>query len=95
MQKMIQAHLYISGYVHSVGFRRFVQKEAMKRELTGWVRNLSDRRVEALVQGEKEKIEEVIALCHKGPMMAEVKSVNVTWGEGDEEFTTFDLLPTF
>jgi len=78
---MVQVRIFISGYVHGVGFRAFVQREALKRNLTGWVRNLSDRRVEAVIQGEKEKIEEVIALCHTGPVMAEVKSVNVTWKE--------------
>lgn len=95
---MKQAHIFISGYVHSVGFRRFVQKEAKRRGLTGWVRNLADRRVEAVLVSQhedgEERILEVIKKCHKGPMMAEVKSVNYFWEETNDVFDEFEILET-
>lgn len=99
---MKQAHIYISGYVHSVGFRRFVQKEAKQRNLRGWVRNLVDRRVEAVLQSPPDfedekgeaKIQEVIKLCHTGPMMAQVSSVNYVWEPASFEFKGFEILDT-
>ena len=106
---MVQLHLFIGGYVHSVGFRRFVQKEAEKLGLSGWVRNLKDRRVEVVAQssahstgsgqagsdqGAKKKLEKLIELCKKGPFMAEVKGVSVTWEEVKEEFSDFQILKT-
>lgn len=90
---MTQLHLFIGGYVHSVGFRRFVQSNGQKLGLVGWVRNLEDRRVEVLAQGEKEELEKLIAFCKKGPFMAEVKGVSVTWEEVKEELSDFRILP--
>jgi acylphosphatase len=91
---MTQTHLLIGGYVQSVGFRRFVQKEARKLGLTGWVRNLSDRRLEVVAQGSKEALEQLILLCRSGPFMAEVKGVSVAFEEGDEVFTEFEIRET-
>ena len=51
------AHIFISGFVQGVGFRQFIKINADKLKLKGWVRNLSDGRVEAMLQGSKEKIE--------------------------------------
>lgn len=91
---MVQLHLFIGGYVHSVGFRRFVQKEAEKLGLSGWVRNTTDGRVEVLAQGEKEALEKLIEHCKKGPFMAEIKGVSVTWEERKEAYSSFEILKT-
>ena len=91
---MTQAHLMISGYVHGVGFRRYIQIEAKKMGLTGWVRNLHDRRIEAVVQGEKEKIEELVKKCQTGPMMAEVNSIGVDMQEIDQMLNGFEIRAT-
>lgn len=72
---MKQLHLYISGFVQGVGFRVFVRKKARRLGITGWVRNLSDGRVEALVQGEEEKLEELLKHVHKGSYFSQVKNV--------------------
>jgi acylphosphatase len=88
-------HLFIGGYVHSVGFRRFVQKHAVEFGLTGWVRNLSDRRVEVVAQGEKEALEKLIEFCKKGPFMADVKGVSITWEEGGEQYRSFQILQSW
>ncbi|MBI2443130.1 MAG: acylphosphatase [Candidatus Levybacteria bacterium] len=89
---MHQLHLFIGGYVHSVGFRAFVKREAEKLGLTGWVRNLTDRRVEVIAQGKKEDLEKLIEECKKGPFMAEVKGVSVTWEGTKEEYSDFKIL---
>lgn len=91
---MIQAHVFISGFVQGVGFRYFVQKNAEKLGLTGWGCNMPDGRVEVLLQGSKEAIEKMVELCHKGPFLAEVKEVVVEWEDKKEKFNSFEVLST-
>jgi len=88
---MKQTHLYISGKVHGVGFRQFVKSHARRLGLFGWVRNLPDGRVEAVIQGEKDEVDELIAFCHKGPMLSEVKSVEILEEEMDTKFHDFTI----
>jgi len=73
------AHIFISGFVQGVGFRQFVKNNADERNLTGWVRNLPDGRVEAVLQGRKKDIKSVILLCKKGPFLSEVENVELIW----------------
>ena len=86
----MQAHIFISGMVQGVSFRYFIKSNAQKFGLTGWVRNTEDGGVEAVLCGEKERIEEMIGLCKKGPMLAVVKQVGFEWEEG-EAFTDFTI----
>jgi acylphosphatase len=88
---MKAAHIFISGFVQGVGFRYFVKKNAVDLGLKGWVRNTSDGKVEAVLQGRKEDIEKMIRLCRKGPFLAEVKNVEVVWDESVEDFEDFNL----
>jgi acylphosphatase len=85
---MQQAHIFISGTVQGVGFRYFVKNNARKLGVSGWVQNTPDNKVEAIFQGEKKVVEQMIALCKKGPFLAEVKEVQVDWEEG-EKFSEF------
>lgn len=93
-----QARVLISGFVQGVGFRHFVRNKALEFGLTGWVRNLPDGRVETLLQSSassdqeaKEKIEEMIRLCKKGPFLAEVEDIVVEWQEEDKQFGDFSI----
>jgi acylphosphatase len=86
---MKQAHIFVSGYVQGVGFRQFVKSNARKLGLTGWVRNLSDGRVEAVFLGEQNTLEEMISLCHKGVFLSEVKGVQVAWENPQEQYKDF------
>lgn len=70
-------HLSIKGRVQGVGYRAFVEDEAAARGLEGWVRNRRDGSVEAVVSGEGEQIEGLIAACRKGPRSARVDSVDI------------------
>ena len=81
---MQQAHVFISGIVQGVSYRYFVKTNAQKLGLKGWVRNTEDGGVEAVFSGEKKNIEEMIALCRKGPMLAQVKQVGLEWEETGE-----------
>ena len=83
----------VSGYVQGVGFRQFVKHNARKIGLTGWVKNLSDNRVEALFYGPKEKIGQVISICEKGPFLSEVKDIVVDWEENPKYiYETFEIV---
>lgn len=76
---MAQAQIFLSGLVQGVGFRKFVKSQAQHLGITGWVKNLPDGRVEAFAVGEKKTIENLIAICCKGPFLSDVKDVAVEW----------------
>jgi acylphosphatase len=86
------AHVFVSGFVQGVGYRQFVKRSAKALGLTGWVRNLSDNRVEVVFQGSKEKLEEIIAICRKGPFLSEVKNVQVNLEDSSEYFDSFEIV---
>lgn len=88
----MSVHVFISGFVHGVGFRHFVRKNARDLKLLGWVKNLPDGRVEALFSGEKESIEKAIEVCKKGSFISEVENVEVEWTEEKSEFSEFTII---
>lgn len=90
---MQQVHLLISGSVQGVGYRQFVKSSAGKLGLTGWVRNLPDGRVEAVAQGEKQTINELLKRCRKGPFLAEVETIEVREEKEAKMITGFTILP--
>lgn len=67
----------ISGRVQGVGFRWFTQDAATREGATGWVRNLPDGRVEALVEGEDDAVTRVERALRSGPRGARVEDVAV------------------
>jgi acylphosphatase len=77
-----------------VGYREFVRSKAKELGLTGWVRNLSDQRVEILGQGLESDLKKLIEQCEKGPFLAEVTSVAVEWQEAEKQYPDFKRLPT-
>ena len=88
----VRAHVYVSGRVQVVFFRYETRREAVKRNVKGWVRNLPDGRVEAVFEGEKEDVEKLIDFCHKGPPLAKVEKVEVFWEKYKGEFKDFKLI---
>jgi len=86
----VRAHLLISGRVQGVGFRASTEEEAQRLGgITGWVKNLQDGRVEAVIQGPKDKVDALVKWCHKGPPTAIVEKVEVTWESTVEDFKDF------
>jgi len=91
--------LMIRGHVQGVGYRAFVEDEAIVRGLKGWVRNRRDGSVEILIAGEPQAVDAMIAACRQGPRSARVDAVEIE--ETDEEALTarrpgedFSMLPT-
>ncbi|MCC6947049.1 MAG: acylphosphatase [Bradyrhizobiaceae bacterium] len=82
--------LMIGGRVHGVGFRAFIEAEALRRKLRGWVRNRRDGFVEATIAGPPVAVEAMIEACRRGPPAARVDSLDVQ----EEEQTALEhLLP--
>jgi acylphosphatase len=85
-------HLIVSGYVQGVGYRWFVKKTAITLGLTGWVKNLPDRKVEVLASGSKERLEMLVSRCKKGPFLSKINDIKEDWIEKDEEFSEFSII---
>ena len=86
-----RAHIFIEGKVQGVYYRVWVRTQAERLGLTGWIKNLADGRVEAVFEGPRAKIEEIISKCKKGPSIASVKRVDIKWEKETGEHTGFDI----
>ncbi len=86
-----RAHLWIQGRVQGVFYRAFTRDLALKLGLKGWVKNLPDGRVEVVLEGPEEKIQEAIKQCWQGPPAARVTDIEIKWEEPTDEFDGFDI----
>jgi acylphosphatase len=73
---MSAVRVLISGRVQGVGYRAWTAAMARKLKLNGWVRNLKDGSVEAVFSGDSIAIEQMLAKCWKGPMLAKVAKID-------------------
>jgi acylphosphatase len=86
-----RARILITGVVQGVFFRREITDHARRLGISGWVKNLQDGKVEALVEGEKARLDELIRFCHVGPLGAIVRRVEVEWSDYLGEFRGFKI----
>ncbi|MCS7176432.1 MAG: acylphosphatase [Candidatus Kapabacteria bacterium] len=86
-----RAHIRVRGFVQGVGFRYFVLHHARSLGLVGYVRNCPGGEVEAVVEGEAERIEELVRLMRFGPPAARVDAVELEWESPTGEFTVFEI----
>ncbi len=94
---MHRAHVFVEGKVQGVYFRDTTRREAQKRGVDGWVRNLSDGRVEAVFQGPRADVDAMIGFVHKGPPRARVDDVQVERSEDPDHALQgqgFEVRPT-
>jgi acylphosphatase len=89
----------IRGRVQGVGYRAWVEDQAMERKLDGWVRNRRDGRVEALFAGPADVVADMVALCRRGPPSARVEAVQEEPASSDalnvrRPGERFSVLPT-
>ena len=87
----LRAHLLISGKVQGVYFRHNTQIVASKHNVTGWVRNLEDGRLEVVLEGDEMDVDQVIKWCKIGPPEAEVKHINIQYQNYTGEFKEFKV----
>ncbi|MBZ0225560.1 MAG: acylphosphatase [Comamonas sp.] len=91
---IITRHLLIEGHVQGVCYRAGTVEQAGRLGLRGWVRNLADGRVEALVQGPPEAVQALIAWAWQGPARARVRHVQVSECDGAEVCCRFEQRAT-
>ncbi len=92
MTDKARVHVLIKGRVQGVFFRAATRDEARARGLGGWARNLPDGRVEALFEGDKRAVENMLAWCHQGPPYAYVDRVEVEWQPYVGDLTDFMIV---
>ena len=90
--KQQRIHVLVSGKVQGVFFRQALKVVAKKNNVSGWVRNLKDRRVEAVFEGDSKSISSVIEWARVGPANSRVDNVDVSSEEFKNEFSTFEVL---
>ncbi len=86
-------HLFIRGKVQGVYFRQGMKSVAEKSNVKGWVRNLQDKRVEAVLEGKDTDVNELVEWSHIGPVNAVVEDVQIINEKYKGEFSKFDILP--
>jgi acylphosphatase len=75
--EMKRVRVLIKGRVQGVFFRAYTRDAAAEIGVSGWVRNRADGRVEALFEGEREKVDRMIAWCHQGSPLSRVETVDI------------------
>ena len=83
--------MFISGYVQGVFFRENTKRKANSLNVTGWVRNLEDGRVEAVFGGGEQEVKSMIEFCKHGPPRAAVTNVGVLWEKYTEAYDGFKI----
>ena len=84
-------HVFLSGRVQGVGFRNFTERQARRLKLTGFVRNLSDGRVEALIEGPSADVDKLLAKIRRGPRSARVTKVDSKELQALGDYSSFDV----
>ncbi len=84
MEKDSEAHVVVSGRVQGVFFRASTRDTAVRWGVRGFVRNLPDGRVEAVLQGDRASVEKVVAFMREGPPGSRVEEADVEWRAAGE-----------
>ena len=87
----IRVHIFVEGRVQGVCFRDFTREHARALGVSGWVRNLFDGRVEALLEGEEDAVENLVDRIREGPAYARVTNVKFKRETYQGEFEDFRI----
>lgn len=87
-------HLIISGKVQGVYYRLSTKNEALRLNLTGWVRNLNNGDVEVSAFGDENDLKSFLNWCYQGPELSEVKSIKTEWNNSPQNINsdTFEII---
>ena len=86
-----RVRLKISGRVQGVCFRMETQKAAASRGVSGWVKNLPDGRVEAVLEGDEPSVNSLVQWCGNGPALSRVEDVVLKEEPYSGEYSSFDI----
>ncbi len=86
-----RVHVYVSGRVQGVYFRHHTQQQALRHNVSGWIKNLPDGRVEALFEGTERDIDAMLSFCRTGPPRADVEHVDAIEEPFVGEFRDFSI----
>lgn len=81
--KKIAVRVFAYGFVQGVNYRRWLQGEALSRDIYGWVRNCADGSVEAILYGDPREVDDLVRACRHGPQLARVDRVHSEPAEYD------------
>ena len=84
--------VFVKGKVQGVFFRQALKVKAKQQNVFGWVKNLLDERVEAVLEGNEENVNVLVEWCHGGPANARVEDVEIRNEKFINEFKKFDVL---
>jgi acylphosphatase len=87
-----RVEITVRGLVQGVGYRAFAKRAADALQVTGFAENMPDGSVRIIAEGEREKLEEFIKECKKGPSLAEVESIDKKWYPYKGEFVYFEYF---
>lgn len=87
-------HAYVTGRVQGVGFRYFTLNAAQSLNLTGWVRNRHDGRVEVLAEGDYEALNSLLNTLRQGPAGGFVSDVDYSFSDASGQFNRFTVRST-
>jgi acylphosphatase len=91
MAEKICVRAVISGRVQGVFFRMETRKAARRIGVFGWVKNKADGTVEALFEGDKERVDSMLEWCREGPPLSEVEKVSLNWEEFTGNYNSFEI----
>lgn len=91
LQSPRSVRVTIDGRVTGVGFRFWLQQQAARNNIRGWVRNTPDGRVEAFFAGDEQNVQRLINACHTGPSSARIEQVSVSEDTGTEPGDSFEI----
>ncbi len=84
-------HIIVHGYVQGVGFRSFVQMQALPLEIAGWVRNRADGTVEIWAEGSRHKLERLVQQVQRGPRHGSVNHLDIDWQQPKDFLSGFHI----
>ena len=84
-------HVWISGRVQGIFFRASTRRKAMNLNLKGWIKNLDDGRVEAIIEGKDSDVKKMLEFLQKGPLGARVTKFDVKEEKYQGKFEFFEI----
>ena len=87
-----RVRIFVKGKVQGVFFRQALKVAAKKNDVNGWVRNLKDGRVEALLEGDDVNVSTLVEWCHAGSANARVEDIDIKNEKYTGEFSKFEVL---